>query len=194
KVYVDALTRARHTIKITADNPCIINGAYIHDGDATAGIHFINGGLGGTFANSFTDASIYEQIGAFQAPMVGIMIGSNDYNADVVPATYKSNVAGMIDLIDSVTTASIVLIHSYRRFDTSDPAYPWADYGSKLAELAAERYNVFYLDISAEYPANQGVDSLNLIDTDGIHQTDTGHEYMELLLANGVKLLVNLTG
>jgi lysophospholipase L1-like esterase len=176
--------RGRHTIKVTATNPCIINGAYFHDGDHASGINFINGGFSGTVATSFSDSSIYEQIGALNSKLVGLMIGSNDYANSRNPATYKSDMQGIITAINAVTTCSILLIQSYKRFDPPSPSYAWSEFGTKLQELAAENNNCLYVDISAYYPATEGADTRNLIDTDGVHQTDTGHDFMSGLLAN----------
>lgn len=180
-------TRGRHTIKVTATNPCIINGAYFHDGDHASGINFINGGFSGTTADDFTDSSIYEQIGALDSKLVGLMIGSNDYADSRNPATYKTDVQGIITAINAVTTCSILLIQPYKRFNPASPTYDWTAYGSALQELASENTNCLYVDISQWYPLTEGEDADNLISTDGIHQTDAGHSYMEKLLSNVIK-------
>lgn len=182
-----AVTRGRYTVTITATNACKVNGAHFHDGDHASGVQVYNGGLGGSTADDFTDASLAEMIGAVGPALNIYMIGANDFAADRNPVTYKSDVAGMIDDVDALVTTSHLLVQTYQRIDVTDPTYAWSLYGDKLEELADERDNVFYLDISATYPLTQEADTLNLIDTDDIHQTDTGHSRMARLIAEGLR-------
>lgn len=182
------LTRGYHNLKITATNACTINYVSAHDGDETSGFNLATSGVSGAKASDLTDPYMYQAIGTWGADLVIIMIGSNDYASNTNPATYKTNVATMISNVKANTSASIVLAHSYRRLDVGSPTYPWSQYATQLQALANENEGVVFVDISGEgWPESQVADTSNLIDSDNIHQTDAGHEYMSILMAEKIK-------
>lgn len=147
------------------------------------GVQVVNGGVGGTVASNYIDTTAMTNIGLLRPDCLVHMIGSNDYFFGVDPATYKGQLDSRLDAIDATITGKDVchvLVHSYRRLDVTTPAYPWGDYLTSLRQIAAERDNVFVIDLSAEY-VRLGVetgDPYGLISGDLIHQTDVGHALM----------------
>lgn len=150
-------------------------------GPTTPGLHARNGGLGGTTAANYVPASRHAELVAFQPHVVFHMIGSNDYGFSVNPATYKANIETALNAIDAEIAGGVrhVLINAYQRTDATG-SFPFAQYGLRMAEIAAARDNVTYVDLNPFYIAEgiPGADPLNLIDTDNLHQTNAGHQFM----------------
>lgn len=151
------------------------------------GIHVYNAGEPNTTSvNYLTNAEI-DLIAALQPALVQHMVGSNDYQFGRSPADYKAQIEAKLAYFDSVLTVPCqhVLVQPYQRMDVTNPAYPWADYGLALKQIADARANTVYVDINDAYVANgvPGSDPLNLIDTDNIHQTARGDRFMADLLS-----------
>lgn len=158
------------------------------------GVHGYNGGEGGTTSATYLTAAERTKIAALDPRMVQHMVGSNDFRNGVPVATYKANVlAAITDLKSKIAGPCVhVLVQPYQRFDSAALAAavaPWSDYGKALADIAAaDPNNVAYIDLSAAYAVVgiPGADPLDLIDTDGVHQTDAGHALMADLLRSGL--------
>ena len=153
------------------------------------GVHGYLSAFGGTTSENYVNDSTRPWILWERPSLIVHMIGSND-SIDAEPyavtaAEYEANVAAEVDRLDAgaQTPISHVLVHTYRRAGTS--LEKWATYRDALERVAASRSNVLVVDISAEYEQADhiGADPLNLIDTDGVHQTDAGHAFMADLLA-----------
>ena len=156
------------------------------------GIQGFNAGIAATTSATYCQAATLYGIGVLNPTLVVHMIGSNDS----VPGTffvpveqYKANVLAAIDSMAS--HRAHLLVHTYRRFGTSVTKAQWAAYGAALREIAEERANVAFLDISGDYEQAYGTtDPLDLIDTDMVHQTDAGHAFM----AETIALYLGLAG
>jgi lysophospholipase L1-like esterase len=192
-VTVTGLTLGSHTIQINATNACIINGVYVHNGDATTGVRVYNCGKGGTTTADFVASNastIWQRAAAIgNMNLVAVMLGSNDFSTSLDPATFKANLLTLIHNVWSnlsTTRPDIVLINSYRRYDQVGfgTTYTYGQYGAKMQELAAELDGVQYVDVSGLFPLmNDAVhDPLDLMNTDNIHMNDAGHRYMARIL------------
>jgi lysophospholipase L1-like esterase len=190
---VTGLTEGSHTILVTATNACIINGVYVHNGDATTGVRIYNSGLGGADSTDFVASNadtIWTRAATLDTSMVLLMLGSNDFSSSTDPDTFKDNVYTLIRKVWtnlSSTRPDVVLVNSYKRFDQVGygTVYNYQQYAEKMEELAEEYNGVYYVDIADLYPlVNDSVnDPLNLVDTDSIHMTDAGHRFMARVLA-----------
>lgn len=151
----------------------------------TPGFHVRNGGISATSSANYVPATTHAQLVTFRPQICFHMIGSNDYGISMDPAVYKANVEATLSAIDTEIPGLVqhVLINSYQRMDTTG-SFAFALYGQKLAEIAAGRSNVQYLDLNPYYIAQgvPGADPNNLIDVDNLHQTDAGHAFMATTL------------
>jgi lysophospholipase L1-like esterase len=192
-VTVTGLTLGSHTIQVNATNACIINGVYVHNGDATLGARVYNSGKGSTSTVDFITtnaATIWQRAVAIgNVNLVAMMMGSNDFSSSLNPVTFKANLLTIIHNVWnslSATKPDIVLINSYKRFDQVGygTVYLHDQYADKMKELAAELDTVYYVDVSGLFPlVNDSVhDPLDLMNTDNIHMNDAGHRYMARIL------------
>ena len=150
------------------------------------GVQVVNFGSGGSTSANYLDtgtSNYTNNIAALQPSMVIHMIGSNDWNTDVPPAAYKTNVTAAIDAINAVLTVPCVhvLIHQHSRYQATAPAYPFTAYRDALREIAlANPQTVVHIDMGPDF-ARLGVptpDDFALLDTDLIHLTDRGHSFL----------------
>jgi parallel beta-helix repeat protein len=180
------LTRGSHDILITATAAFDFNGLYLFDGDRTTGVRAYNSGTGNATAATFSAAAadtIWQR--AAQLPDVAavcIMLGANDYDTNVNPATYKSRLLTIINNAKAVLTTQVpdfILINTYRRYDTLSPTYAWELYGQAMAELADEEDRVYYLDLADRYPATNtsADDPEDMMGSDNTHMNDAGHAF-----------------
>lgn len=159
-----------------------------------AGMHFYNAGIGGKQANSYLTDAMCDRIATLSPALVVHMVGSNDFRWTRDLTDYKNLLRSRMEYIDSGAPASApvqhLLIHAYHRLD--EPPRPavgtWAEFGNALRELADERGNTAFLDLSQAYAA-VGVahvgdsNPMNLIASDLIHQTPAGNTFMGDLVA-----------
>ncbi|EFC80874.1 SGNH/GDSL hydrolase family protein [Parafrankia sp. EUN1f] len=176
-----------HSILITAVGACAISGVYAHNGDESSGVQVYTSGKSGSVAADFSGAaSIATRCGQLLPGLVILMLGSNDYETGVAPATFGTTVRTIIDNIRAAQypPPSFLLVSTYRRFDVTSPSYPWSAYGDQLRDIAAnDPMNCAWVDIGSVYPQSQSVDHYNIISSDDIHQTDRGYAEMADLLA-----------
>jgi lysophospholipase L1-like esterase len=151
------------------------------------GVHGFNMGEGGTTSANYFTSGERTSTAAISPACVVHMIGANDFSTGVVPATYGTNVAAVVNGLKALVSTPMVqvLAHTYQRMDVAEPAYPWADYLAQLQAIAdADPDNVVCVDASAVYAAVgvPGADPWNLINVDDIHQGDAGHALTAELL------------
>ncbi|NUT53674.1 MAG: hypothetical protein HOV94_41255 [Saccharothrix sp.] len=186
-----ALPRGPHTIRIQAPptGTVEIGGLYAADGDETAGLRVWNGGTPAVTSAAWTPTqpaapSHWARAGALDPALLVYMISSNDYVDQVDPATFRDNVAAAIAYARLAgRTSSVLLVHTFLRPGTGTPAHPWAEYGQRLRELAAELPDVAYLDVGPHWPVDQVADEDDLISPDNVHPTDAGHAWLADLVA-----------
>ena len=113
------------------------------------GFHFLNAGLGGTNSVTYWGDNRKSLVNSYRPRLIVHMIGSNDYSQGMNPSTYKANVERAITEANNRTDAGCrhLLIHAFQRLDVTDPAYPWADYGTALRQIAAARDDTDFCDI-----------------------------------------------
>lgn len=119
-----------------------------------AGVHGYNAGEGGTTSANYLTTAEVASIGALDPRAIIHIVGSNDFATGITPTAYKTNVQGWVNALKAVVPNPVVqiLVHTFQRMDTPSPAYPWADYGTALREIAeADPDNVVYIDLSDEY-------------------------------------------
>lgn len=147
-----------------------------------AGIHIYSAAQGGTTASDYLTDAECDRIAALNPALMHHMVGSNDMYLSVDPETYRTNLLNRLAYLDSVLTtpAQHVLVHQYERRDSATRPYAWAEYGQVLKDIAADRENTAFLDLSRPY-ALTGIpetDPLGLISGDDIHQSTHGYALM----------------
>ena len=142
------------------------------------GVQGFNGGGSGTNSTDYIQGAV-TYFGYLDPDLVVHMIGSNDSVPGAyyqTPAEYESNLRAVIASINP--KRSHLLLHTYRRASAGVTPTEWATYGAVLARIARDTPNVAFVDLSGVYEPQLASDPLDLIDTDTIHMTDTGHELM----------------
>lgn len=158
--------------------------------NTAAGIHIYSAGENSTTSANYLTDTESARIAALQPGLIVHMIGSsNDYTNQANPATVQSNIAARLTYFDTVLTKPCqhVLIHTYARMAYTPATYPHSAYGAAIKAAADARDDTEFVDISGAYRANGvpgGVDPLDLIGTDNIHQTAAGYRFMADLLAS----------
>lgn len=163
----------------------------------TNGLWFYNCGLGGTTSADYIGANRQTLMSNLLPNLMIHMIGSNDYQSQMAPATYQSNIQSVInDARTRVPGVQHLLVHSYPRLDvTGNPTYKWEDYGARLDALAAANSDVQTINVQDLYAA-QGVylnstDPNDLVyDGDNIHSTNAGYKFLAEAMAQ--KAYLNL--
>ena len=147
------------------------------------GVHGYNAGEGGTTSATYLTADERSAMAALGLAMQVHVVGSNDYANGISTSAYRSNLQAVLsDLrIKRLVPCVDVLVHAHQRADVTSPAEPWSAYGQVLAELAAQYPDrTVFIDVSGAFARN-GVpdpDPLNLLDSDGVHLTDVGLDFL----------------
>jgi hypothetical protein len=147
------------------------------------GVHGFNAGEGSTTSATYLTADERTSMAALGLALQVHIVGSNDYAAGMSTLTYKANLQAVLsDLrIKRQVPCVDVLVHAHQRADVTSPAEPWSAYGQVLAELAgAYPDRTVFVDVSGAFARN-GVpdpDPLNLLDSDGVHLTDVGLDFL----------------
>lgn len=151
------------------------------------GVHVYNAGEWGATAGTYLTDGESDRIAALDPALITHMIGSNDWRQGQDPAVYRSNLVARLDYLDAAIASphQHVLVHQYERRDGTVGEASWDDYRQVLADLAAERPNVAFLDLSEAYSLAGAPtpDPLQLISSDDIHQTAQGYALMTALYA-----------
>jgi lysophospholipase L1-like esterase len=141
-------------------------GGYFYDGDETKGVHYWDGSYSGALASTFyavtpTSSPVASSRWAdfIKSDRVNpslVCVGTlvNDCSA-VSAATYKTNMQNLINLIQTKTTAHILLMPHWRPTDRTLIS-PWEDYLTALRELVASETNVSFFDLTARVPTQTG--------------------------------------
>lgn len=188
--------RGRHTIRINAIGGCTINGVYALDGNHSSGLRVYNAGRGGTSSRDYVDpynetvASHWAQMGRLDPSLVILMIGANDVMIGVPPDEYENNVERMVRYARGTNNPppSVLLVHTYGRFDAVNPTYPWAAYRDAQQRVAERMPDTDFVDIETHFPATQLADAdADMMDTDNVHMTNRGHSWMAELIADHLR-------
>lgn len=189
------LSRGSHTVLITATAAFDFNGLYSFDGDRNVGLRAYNSGTGGATAATFINANsytIWERADVVpNMAAIFIMVGANDWNINVNPATYESNIETLYNNAEAVLTTQqpdYILINTYARYDTPNPTYPWVSYGNAMENLARRLPRVYYMDLYPYFPtANNATDDPeDMMGSDNTHMNQAGHYRMGRLVAQKI--------
>ena len=155
-----------------------------------AGFHFLNAGLGGTTSANYYGTARGTLVSGFKPTLVLHMIGSNDYQHQMLISTYEANLNSVLDDIDSRVGGSQnvqhVLIQSYRRADRADTGITWAQYGQAQSRVAAGRSNTVYIDTMPRFN-DYGWSDKDLM-PDRIHTTVAGYQLLARFISQELGL------
>lgn len=189
------LTRGSHTVLITATNTFDFNILYSWDGDKNAGVRVYNSGTGASTAATFINSNAHTmwERAAILPNMAGvfIMIGANDWNQNVNPDTFESNLITLINNGKAALSTQVpdfILINTYKRYDTPSPTYPYERYGQVMAKLARTQARVYYQDIASFFPATNtsADDPEDMMGVDNTHMNQAGHYHMARLIGQNI--------
>lgn len=188
------LARATHTVVLAPVNPANVMavwGATLFDGDETSGIHLYTHGIHGATATSYLaglGASFTsQQVVAPNPALVTLMLGVNDFNLGVVPATMQADLTSIIANVKSACTLtpSFLLIVP-PQFNKTSPAFPWTSYVNAVKGVAAaDPTNVAVLDLTDHFidvPVSGNSFTHGLMNADQIHPSDAGHQFIAQLV------------
>lgn len=190
-----SISRGSHTLVITATGTFEFNGCYAFDGDRNTGFRAYNSGTGGATAATFINVNSYTLLERADVipDLAGIvyMVGANDWNINVNPATYEANIETFYNNAEAVLTTQkpdYILVNTYARYDTLNPTYPWARYGQAMANLARRLPRVYYMDLHPYFPTanTAAADPEDMMGSDNTHMNQAGHYYMGQLIAQKI--------
>ncbi|WP_156038383.1 SGNH/GDSL hydrolase family protein [Actinoalloteichus caeruleus] len=184
------------TVRITAREAVTISGVYAHTDSAGTGIQVFIAGKGGTQSGNYLPSRIMgshcDRVARLDPDLIVIQLGANDYAAGVAPEVYAERMRQQLNLYRTVCSRrpSILLLHTFRRFDVTTPAHRWEDYARAAHQLAKELDDVAVIDVSAHFPVTQDVDDadMDLVHVDRIHLSDAGHGLTARLIADQLRL------
>lgn len=157
------------------------------------GVQVINAGITDARSNDYIPSSLLTSLNTVNADLVIHMVGSRDAVPGatyISPNAYQINVATALDSIDAQSNTGTpichLLVHTLRPNGVT--LIEWAEYGVRLRSLAEGRPNVAYLDISESFETVKHLtpDNYNVIDTDNLGLTDTGHAMMGYLISSAL--------
>lgn len=159
-----------------------------------AGVHGYNAGIGGTgTANYLTDDMVTRATATLGCNVRFHLATTNDFRNGVNPATSKTNLQSWLTKLKNAQTGPAVdiLLQSYQPWDVAG-SYPASEYARVMREIANDPTNngtVYFFDISSAYlplgippTTTYGTDTLDIIDTDNLHQNKKGHIFMAEVL------------
>lgn len=154
------------------------------------GIHGYNvGQFGVTSANYLTDEEC-DRIAALDPALIVHMIGSNDFQSQMVPATYRANLEARLAYFDSVLTKPTqhLFVHAYERQDFTPATYQWGEYLDQLDAIAGVRADSATHDLTPAYTAIgfPDGDPMGFLASDLIHQSPEGAKFMSGLVAPAI--------
>lgn len=153
------------------------------------GVHGYNFGLSGTHTGNYMPAEKITQAGLIEPGLIVHMVGSNDANLGYSAETFRANLIGVLDQLDSAMSGSHshVLVHAHQR-QNKDISALWNAYRKVLRDLADTRTNVAFVDLSYDFEAVgiPGTDPLDLLKPDEVHLTVNGHDMCARLMAKAL--------
>lgn len=179
-----ALTPGAHTVEITAVSGTVyFGGLYVYDGDESKGIHLLEAGHFGWKTTDWVANSPRWQdtITLHQPHLVTIALGANDYQNDVAPTTFKTNLQTLITAFRTNTTIdpAFVLVGYSERADIGTATHDWSDYLDAMYEIAEADAGVGVFDLSLQMIARR-TDATNVYGLygDQVHPSNKGHKLM----------------
>lgn len=177
---ITGLSDAQHTIDVrwSSGGDFYLQGMYVYRGETAKGFQFFDGGKYGVASGNIQGAGDSYQTQVIQKVdphLIWFGIGTNDYDQDILPATFKTNVKARLDAYRAGCSATPTIILTLDWQASGANTYAWSDYMTKLTELAAEDAGVITTyDIRPDY-ATVASDPNDWIAADGFHDTEAGH-------------------
>ncbi|HBY4502923.1 SGNH/GDSL hydrolase family protein [Klebsiella pneumoniae] len=107
------------------------------------------------------------------ADLTSIMLGTNDQGAAMTPATFKTNIIGMIDRVRAARPTTDVLLVCPQENQRTNNAYPMSDYAKAMYEIALNDRDCGFLWLQNDFgvkPADYAYGSSRpWMIADGIH-------------------------
>ncbi|HGU8053309.1 TPA: SGNH/GDSL hydrolase family protein [Escherichia coli] len=107
------------------------------------------------------------------ADLTSIMLGTNDQGAAMTPATFKTNIIGMIDRVRAARPTTDVLLVCPQENQRTNNAYPMSDYAKAMYEIALNDRDCGFLWLQNDFgvkPADYAYGSARpWMIADGIH-------------------------
>lgn len=151
------------------------------------GVQVYNAAIGGTYASNYMTDAMRDRIIALRPQLVTHLIGSNDWAGNRTPAAYKADLLRRVTEIHAGTSAVQLLISPHQRFDIPNPAYPWAQYETAMAEVAAQfPGRVAFLNMAEIFAAMGPTDRHGLWTADRVHLNDAGQKVMAEIIGAAI--------
>jgi lysophospholipase L1-like esterase len=174
------LTNGTHTLSVTPATTANVGiEGIIANNDATSGIQVNRLGISGRTSAQWNNALFSQRWNTMKPDLAIIALGLNDSNTSVPLATYKANLATLIQTFQSY--GSSVLLVPYFQPDTGwIKLAPWSDYVQVNYDLA-DQYNTGLVDIyrawgtSYSFAQGKGLFGLTTNNFSGASGTNTGH-------------------
>lgn len=160
-----ALAQGSHTITVkrdatsATDQNVILMGCFTYNGDETSGIRVLDASYHGASSAFFTASRNTQASNSVLAAgpigLVAIAISTNDFGNNIAPATFKTNIQGLITALrtgNAKYEGSIALLSVYKS-DARDEAL-WQAYEKQLYDIATEDPNTEFFDWRLKMPDN----------------------------------------
>lgn len=175
--YIDytGLAAGTHTIVIAHNStnavPYFIHGAMIFNGDATTGWRTMAHARSGSTVNGAPNLS--QWVAAYAPDVVTIYYGTNEYRNNNTPASFKTNLEGLLTKVQANSpSAAILLIKGYQPAHPGTPANPWSAFRTAVDQVGAAA-SLPVLDLAQQF--GSGIPTTAMA-ADGVHPTDLGHQ------------------
>lgn len=88
------------------------------------------------------------------ADLTSIMLGTNDQGAAMTPATFKTNIIGMIDRVRAARPTTDVLLVCPQENQRTNNAYPMSEYAKAMYEIALNDRDCGFLWLQNDFGVN----------------------------------------
>jgi lysophospholipase L1-like esterase len=185
-VAIGPLSAGVHTILVTSVSGLVhLSGAYIYNGEESAGIQVFDAGHHGLRSGNIMGAgatTYTAAIAAVDPHCVVIDVGTNDHGANIDPAAYKTNMQALLSAVNAACVLPPTIVFAPSPGRSSGFTYPWSAYVDVMRELvAADPQHVTLVDLGSRMPPTSD-NSLQLY-YDTLHENDKGHAFRGDILA-----------
>ncbi len=177
-VTLGATAGASHTLTIAwaSGGTAYIDGVIEYDADSASGIQVYNCGYSGAVSANWTGQD-WAPMTIVPPALVIIELGGDDWESNVPPATFQSNLTTIISDIRTALSAhptNFLLLTAVGQ--TASLTYQYSQYVDAMYAVAAAASDVDVLDLTIRMPANSAADlSSSLYDVSTAELTPTGH-------------------
>jgi lysophospholipase L1-like esterase len=193
RIRVTGLSAASHTVDLVPVSGSVpIEGIIGYNGNESSGIHLWNAGHGGYTSDEFTDATKphwLDLLDTVDPGLVIITLGVNDaYGPAVAVADFKANLQQIISDVRAGASGDppFLVLGLYQAVDRST----WVDYITAMQEVVNEDAHLprtlTFLSLVDDFGGYSDVVAGTNVDSDRIHPTSAGHEYIAGLVEAGI--------